>query len=87
MVASVSLTIHSQAKGSVQKLPSREGVSSPFSPETKPCWFYQILVCPFHHLHGYQLSPNQGHLKHKLDNVTHLLNVPSIAAMASQLTQ
>lgn len=70
-VASVSITIHSQAKGSIQTLPSGEGLvinlSFPFSPETKSYWFYflklsQILVCPVNHLHCYQLSPNQGHL-------------------------
>lgn len=36
----------------------------------------QTLVCSFHHC--YQLSPNQSHLKHKLDYVTYLLNITSI---------
>lgn len=67
----MSITIHSQAKGSIQTLPSGEGLliilSFPLSPETKSYWVYllklsQILVCPVSHLHCYQLSPNQGHL-------------------------
>lgn len=40
--ASVSLPVRSQATGSVQKLPSGEGLSLPFGPESKPRWFYQV---------------------------------------------
>lgn len=49
MATSVSTTVHSQAKGSIQKIPSgKEGLviilALLFGPETKSYWFYFLKL-------------------------------------------
>lgn len=78
----LSIAVHSQARGPLRNFPQ----------ETESYWscllkLTQALVFPLHHLHCYQLSPSQGHLKHKSDYVTSQLSIPSVPAMVSQLTQ
>lgn len=49
MATSVSTTVHNQAKGSIQKIPSgKEGLviilALLFGPETKSYWFYFLKL-------------------------------------------
>lgn len=80
----LSIAVHSQATGHSETSLRRRETESCRSRLLK---LSQILVFPFHPLHGYPLSPNQGRFKHKLDYVTHLLSIPSVPAMVARLTQ